>query len=218
MEEYRTIKEYENYEISNKGNIRNKTTKQILKPTKDKKGYLIINIQKNGKGENKRVHRLVAQEFIENQSNKPIVDHIDNNRSNNNVENLRWCTSCENSWNRTSFNKNGKGVYYIDHPDEKQPKYYATIFHKGTKYDLGMFWSKEEAQKVRYEKEKELFGEFMNKKNYKLESTIDLINDNTNKNITKDEDKYEDENDYLYEEYNDLGLFGGNDFCTECGI
>ena len=60
------------------------------------KGYLQITLQKQGKKEYKKVHRLVAEAFIENTYNKREVNHIDGNKSNNNATNLEWVTSSEN--------------------------------------------------------------------------------------------------------------------------
>jgi hypothetical protein len=170
MEEYRIIKDFENYEVSNLGNIRNKTTKHVLKPSQDRKGYYLIGLSKNGKGHTRKVHRLVAQAFVPNPEEKPQVDHKDNDRKNNKAENLRWASSCENNWNRKSTNPNGKGVYFFKSPDKSFPEYRAMIYHKGVNYELGDFWTKEEAQQARYDKAKELFGDFLNE----CEKPIDI--------------------------------------------
>lgn len=84
------------YEISNFGRIKslnyNHTKKEkILSQIKNNKGYLYVDLYKNGKEKNCRVHRLVANAFIENPSNLPMVNHIDENKENNVVENLEWC-------------------------------------------------------------------------------------------------------------------------------
>lgn len=83
------------YKISNLGRILslnyNHTGKaELLKPDTDKDGYLQVNLSKNGKQKWCKVHRLVAQTFIPNSENKPTVDHIDRNKLNNFVGNLRW--------------------------------------------------------------------------------------------------------------------------------
>lgn len=88
------------YEISNLGNIRNFKTKRILKVSETKLGYKRIAIRLNGLKKNYRVHRLVAEAFLQNPKNKPDVDHIDRNRSNNKISNLRWVTKKENCNNR----------------------------------------------------------------------------------------------------------------------
>ena len=84
------------YEVSNYGNIRslnyNHTKKiKILKPIPDKQGYLRIGLHENGKQINCLVHRIVATAFIDNLNNLPEVNHKDENKENNNVENLEWC-------------------------------------------------------------------------------------------------------------------------------
>lgn len=87
------------YQISNLGRIKSiKNNKiKILKLNKDKKGYILISLSKNGKHKTYKVHRLVAIVFIPNPDNKPEVNHIDAVRSNNNVNNLEWVTSKENT-------------------------------------------------------------------------------------------------------------------------
>ena len=63
----------------------------------DADGYQTVKLCSSGKAKEYRVHRLVAIAFIENPMNKPVVNHIDCNRSNNNSTNLNWCTIQENN-------------------------------------------------------------------------------------------------------------------------
>lgn len=70
---------------------------KIRRPGKDFDGYPEIHLQANdGRSKYCRVHRLVAQAFIPNPDNLPLIDHIDGNKSNNCVNNLRWCTAKQN--------------------------------------------------------------------------------------------------------------------------
>lgn len=86
------------YQVSNFGRIKSLKDKygnyreKILKGSKDKDGYLIVSLYKEGKMNNFKVHRLVAQTFIDNPNKYPCVNHKDENPANNNVENLEWCT------------------------------------------------------------------------------------------------------------------------------
>ena len=97
-EEWRDIKGYEGkYQVSNLGrvkslkNCKGNYREKILKLGKDKLGYLQVVLSKEGKGKLFRVHRLVAESFIENTNNYPEVNHKDENKSNNCVDNLEWC-------------------------------------------------------------------------------------------------------------------------------
>lgn len=85
-----------NYSISDAGEVKNDTTNYILKPA-IQQGYAHVTIYINKKGKRVKIHRLVASAFIPNPENKPYVNHIDGNRSNNQVDNLEWVTPSENT-------------------------------------------------------------------------------------------------------------------------
>ena len=85
------------YEVSNLGRIRNAKTKHVLSLEKEEKGYCRLSILVKGVKKHFAVHRLVAFAFIPNPENKSQIDHIDNNKSNNCVSNLRWVSNKENS-------------------------------------------------------------------------------------------------------------------------
>lgn len=95
---WKTIDDYPDYMVSNMGRVKSlgndKTRKEkILKGGKDKYGYLFVKLWKEGKHKMFRIHRLVATAFIDNPNNLPQVNHIDEDKSNNRVDNLEFCTA-----------------------------------------------------------------------------------------------------------------------------
>lgn len=80
------------YEVSTKGRVRNKKTNRIFIGKNNSAGYRAVTL----KGNDYNIHRLVALAFIPNPQNLPQVDHVDENKGNNDVSNLRWVTSSEN--------------------------------------------------------------------------------------------------------------------------
>ena len=96
------------YQVSNLGNVRSLTRKvntfngfrtaqgKILKPLKTNKGYYRVDLKQHQKDKYILVHRLVAETFIPNPNNYPIVNHKDTNKANNKVDNLEWCTQSHN--------------------------------------------------------------------------------------------------------------------------
>lgn len=116
MEEiWKDIPNYEGiYQISNLGRLKSLRAfcsftkkyfhkEKIVKGKLDKAGYVMVGLCKEGKTKYCRIHRLVAQAFIPNINNYPMVNHKDENKSNNNVNNLEWCTCL---YNNTYGNKN----------------------------------------------------------------------------------------------------------------
>ena len=92
IEEFRDIPGYEGlYEVSNLGRVRSLETERILKPSKNTCGYLFVSLYKNGIKKAVRIHRLVALAFIPNPDNLPCINHKDEDKTNNTVDNLEWC-------------------------------------------------------------------------------------------------------------------------------
>lgn len=87
---HKAIKGFEDYLITDTGRVYSLKSGKYLKPCKHKKGYLLVNLCKNGKQNVKKVHRLVAETFIPNPHNFNEVDHINRVRGDNRVINLRW--------------------------------------------------------------------------------------------------------------------------------
>lgn len=94
--EWRKISSRPNYSVSERGDVRNDKTGRILKPYLGTAGYYQVMLGR--KTSPLYVHRIVAGAFIPNESNLPQVDHIDGDKTNNCVENLRWVTVSENCW------------------------------------------------------------------------------------------------------------------------
>lgn len=94
---WKDVEGYEGlYQVSNFGNLYSSYVKRKLQLSLDKYRYKQVILVKNGVRKRHLLHRMVAQEFIPNPENKPQVNHIDENKTNNTVSNLEWVTSKEN--------------------------------------------------------------------------------------------------------------------------
>ena len=120
-EEWRDIPDFPNYQVSNLGRVKSYkyNEEKVLKPRIGKrKGdeYAKVALYKDNKAHNIGVHRLVAFAFLPNPDNKPQIDHIDQNKLNNNISNLQWATSSENNLNKGNiFIGTNTGEPYISY-------------------------------------------------------------------------------------------------------
>lgn len=80
------------YQINEEGQIKNLATNKILKNRIGKRGYCEVMLYKNKSTKQFKVHRLIAETFIPNPNDYPCVNHKDENKLNNNINNLEWCT------------------------------------------------------------------------------------------------------------------------------
>ena len=202
-EEYRVIKGIDNYSVSNFGYVKNNKTGRILKPDISSNGYYAVRLSNNGKLKHKVIHRLVGETFIENPENKQCIDHINNNKLDNNVSNLRWATQQENLMNTKISKKNNsnyKGVCYV----EKYKNYRAYIHFNKKHIHIGCFNNIEDAIEARIKKSTELFGEYQNKCEKEININLNIpANTKVNLNInikSKEEQELED----LEKEFNEI--------------
>lgn len=126
QEIWKTVKDYEGlYEVSNLGRIkslpRNGTIKEekILKQYEDRYGYFYVGLR-NKKQKKNKVHRLVAEAFINNKENLSQINHIDENKKNNRVDNLEWCSPKYNVNYGCRTKKTKKRVICTNQKDEEK--------------------------------------------------------------------------------------------------
>ena len=140
--EFVDLLNHPDYEILNAYpfTIRKKANHHILKESTTNDGYLTVRLD----DKHYRKHRLIALQFLPNPDNLPFIDHIDRDRTNNHLDNLRWVTASDNSFNRTSH-KNITARYIdeispealvVDYYDTRNERHYFDnyYYHEGTFY------------------------------------------------------------------------------------
>lgn len=141
MEVWKKIIGYENYEISNFGVIR---TDKAYKKTDKSKIYYSVSLYCKNKSKHFYIHRLVAIHFIPNPLNKPCVNHIDGDKSNNSINNLEWVTAKEN--NRHAWDIGLKKPNFGESSKiNKMPEYKARIIKQAKQDSNGKrYWGLKE--------------------------------------------------------------------------
>jgi hypothetical protein len=144
LENFQDINDFSNYMINENGDIYSKKKNKLMKP-QIQSGYYKVSLRKDNKNHNKSIHRLLGLQYLPNPDNLPCIDHINRNRLDNSLNNLRWVTYSENSKNKTK-KKNATSKYYgVRKTDNKKNPYRAETTHYGKKYNVGCFKTEEEA-------------------------------------------------------------------------
>lgn len=121
------IKNYTNYWIYDTGEVYNETTKQFLKGSIGEHGYRYYRLSKDNKKKMFYAHRLVAEAFIDNPQDLPVVNHIDGNKLNNSVTNLEWVSYSDNTkaWHQDGLQQTRRPMEYYkeDLPNEEWKPY-----------------------------------------------------------------------------------------------
>lgn len=127
---FKPIKNYEDYLVNENGEIYSKLSNKLLKPRKDKDGYLMFNLYNNKKCKTIKLHRLVAMTYIPNPENLPQINHINGVKTDNRVENLEWCTASQNTKHAYDLGLNENGREAARKNGKKVGKIYGKIYGK----------------------------------------------------------------------------------------
>ena len=153
MEIWKTIPNYEDYQVSNLGNVKSLkwykgTSERIIVSSKSSNGYLLVKLCENKKCKTFSVHQLVAVAFLGHTpdgTNKIVIDHINGNKMDNRVENLQLITNRENGTkDRKGYSSKHAGVGW----DKDASRWRARIQYKGRLIYLGLFEDETEAKEI----------------------------------------------------------------------
>lgn len=152
---WKTISKHPNYKVSNLGNVYSLKTNRLLSKSKNSDGYYSLRLD----GKSYKIHKLVAIEFLNHKSSGQnrgfVIDHIDGDKTNNKVSNLREVSPRGNRVNYTKDNKYSSkytGVCW----DKSRNKWFASIKINGKQKNLGRFNSEYDAHLAYENKLKEL--------------------------------------------------------------
>jgi hypothetical protein len=158
-EVYANITGYPNYQVSTFGNVKNVKTGRILKGFENGFGYLRVGLINEDSKCYMLIHKMASNAFLENPENKECVDHIDRNRKNNHISNLRFATKSENQQNSSIYSTNTSGKTGVRFNKQKN-KWQACIMLNYKNKHLGFFDEKDDAIQARKDGEIQYFGEF----------------------------------------------------------
>lgn len=143
------VNNYPNYRIERDGTITNIHTNRVLSTHVNKQtGYKMVSLWKENKEKKNTIHRLLAEHFIPNPEGKKYVDHIDRNRLNNDLTNLRWVNGTENNLNNGGQDRENHCIY-LRKKNGKPYLYKVVIQRYGVCKYIGSCKTLEEAKQLR---------------------------------------------------------------------
>jgi hypothetical protein len=164
-EEWRDIPSFPGYQASNMGRIKKLKSNKCTSGTKNRNGYMTSGIEIDNVRITKTVHKLVLYAFKGIPCDKKECDHINRNRADNRIENLRWVTRSENLYNTKNWGKYKKGVKLQKRKNIKKDgsivystSYQARISVNGKQMNIGGFKTEEEAHQAYLRAYKNHFG------------------------------------------------------------
>ena len=123
---WKDIKGYEGlYKVTSLGDVYSITKKRFIYQSIDRYGYKQCLLYNKGQHKTRKVHRLVAEAFLENTYNKPQINHKDGNRTNNRIDNLEWCTNSENQLHSYRYNGRIPSNKYVNKRTRSEKKEYV---------------------------------------------------------------------------------------------
>tara|TARA_R110000764_G_scaffold46907_3_gene105089 strand:- start:288 stop:776 length:489 start_codon:yes stop_codon:yes gene_type:complete len=147
---YKLQPPHEKYSINKNGDIINNISQHKMKEWINSYGYKTYTLRNSNENilkNNLNTHRLLALTFIDNPHNYPCVDHIDRNKKNNSLDNLRWVSYQMNSINKDSNNPRGRGITL----SRNKKRFHVNLWRSGKKKWVGAFDTIPEA-KIAYTK------------------------------------------------------------------
>jgi hypothetical protein len=148
IEIYKQINGYQNYAVSNFGNVKNTTSNKILKEIDKGNGYLEVGLYDNKKLKKSKIHRLVASHFIENPESLKTINHINGIKTDNRAENLEWNSNRENNCHKFK-GKNITSKYVGVHFNSNSKRWISQIKINDKSKHLGSFKSELYAYQAR---------------------------------------------------------------------
>lgn len=137
---------FPNYTINGDGEVANIRTGKILATSVNPQtGYRMVSLWRNNKEKHETIHRLLATHFIPNPDNKGYVDHIDRNKLNNALINLRWVNGTESNLNNGGQDRDLHNIYWKG----SHKVYRVWIQRYGIKIKLGQYKNLDDARAVR---------------------------------------------------------------------
>jgi len=187
------------YEVSNFGAVRNVRRKHNIKLRINSGGYYHVYLNRDGIMKTVSVHRLVAMAFIPNPENKPCVDHINTNKQDNSVTNLRWVTHKENMNNPNTINnfKNPNYNGYYNESKRLSCKKYCDS-HKEQIAEYGKRWREENKEHI-----KEVSKEYADKNKERISEYHKIWYQKNRERVREQHKKWNDSHkEYRKEYYN----------------